>query len=57
VLPETFFEVTGYSDQLVMRPLPFAISDVHVDVFWHRRNDRVPAQQWLREAMLRLPGP
>lgn len=57
VLPETFFEVTGYSDQLIMRPLPFAVSDVHVDVFWHRRNDRLPAQKWLRQVMLRLPGP
>ncbi|MFM2400251.1 MAG: hypothetical protein RL341_2408 [Pseudomonadota bacterium] len=57
VLPETFFEVTGYSGELVMRPLPFAISDVHVDVFWHRRNDRVPAQQWLREVMFGLPRP
>jgi DNA-binding transcriptional LysR family regulator len=57
VLPETFFEVTGYSSQLIMRPLPFAVSDVHVDVFWHRRNDRVPTQQWLREVMFALPRP
>jgi DNA-binding transcriptional LysR family regulator len=54
VLPETFFDVTGYSGQLVTRELPFTLSNIHVDMFWHRRNERVPAQQWLRALFMDL---
>ncbi|MEY4751434.1 MAG: hypothetical protein RIQ60_3648 [Pseudomonadota bacterium] len=48
VLPEAFLSVTGAADQLVARPLPVALTPLQVHMLWHRRNDRHPAQRWLR---------
>ena len=55
VLPRHFFNVTGYSDQLLMRELPFDVPAVHVDAVWHRRLQHDSAHQWLRAALLKLP--
>lgn len=49
VLPERFLAATGYRDRLVARPLPFELAGVHVEMLWHARGDRDPAQRWLRE--------
>lgn len=48
VLPEGFVDATGYSGRLVTRELPLTLAPVHVDMMWHRRHDRHPAQAWLR---------
>ena len=53
VLPSHFVRVTGIADQLVLRPLPFAVSPVHVDAVWHRRSQQDNAHLWLRETLVR----
>jgi DNA-binding transcriptional LysR family regulator len=53
VLPRHFVRVTGIADQLVLRPLPFDVSPVHVDAVWHRRSQQRSAHMWLRQALQR----
>ena len=53
VLPRHFVRVTGIAEQLVLRPLPFDVSPVHVDALWHRRSQQLSAHQWLRQAVMR----
>ena len=53
VLPRHFVRVTGIADQLVLRPLPFEVSPVHVDALWHRRSQQRSAHMWLRQAVVR----
>lgn len=53
VLPRHFVRVTGIAEQLVLRPLPFDVSLVHVDAVWHRRSQQRSAHVWLREAVVR----
>jgi DNA-binding transcriptional LysR family regulator len=53
VLPRHFVRVTGIADQLELRPLPFAVSPVHVDAVWHRRSQQDNAHLWLRETLVR----
>lgn len=53
VLPEHFLRLTGIADQLVLRPLPFDVSPVHVDAVWHRRSQQRSPQRWLREVIMR----
>jgi len=53
VLPRHFLQVTGFADQLVLRPLPFEVSPVHVDAVWHRRSQQRSSHLWLREAVQR----
>ena len=51
VLPQHFVRLNGMGAGLAVRPLPFAVSPVHVDSLWHRRSDRHSAQIWLRQAL------
>ena len=51
VLPQHFVRLSGLGAGLAIRPLPFAVSPVHVDSLWHRRSDRHSAQVWLRQAL------
>lgn len=53
VLPRHFVGVTGIAEQLVLRPLPFEVSPVHVDAVWHRRSQQLSAHAWLRQALVR----
>ncbi len=53
VLPRHFVRVTGIAGQLVLRPLPFDVSPVHVDALWHRRSQQLSAHVWLRQAVVR----
>jgi DNA-binding transcriptional LysR family regulator len=53
VLPRHFVRVTGIAEQLVLRPLPFDVSPVHVDAVWHRRAQQHSGHVWLRQALLR----
>lgn len=54
VLPRHFVKVTGISDQLVLRELPFAMPAVHVDALWHHRLHRVLPHEWLRDSISAL---
>jgi DNA-binding transcriptional LysR family regulator len=51
VLPRHFINVTGRSDELVYRELPFEVPPVHVDALWHRRQGQRPEHAWLRQAL------
>ena len=53
VLPRHFVRVTGIAEQLVLRPLPFEVSPVHVDAVWHRRAQQHSGHVWLRQALMR----
>ena len=53
VLPRHFVRVTGIAEQLVLRPLPFKVSPVHVDAVWHRRAQQHSGHVWLRQALMR----
>ncbi len=54
VLPQHFVSVTGIADQLVLRPLPFDVSPVHIDAVWHSRMQLQSAHLWLRQAIARV---
>ena len=51
VLPRHFLASTGISDEFAVVDLPFNKPPVHVDMVWHRRNNVVAAQKWLRGAV------
>ena len=53
VLPRHFVGVTGLAGQLALRPLPLAVSPVHVDALWHRRSQQRSDHAWLRQAVVR----
>jgi DNA-binding transcriptional LysR family regulator len=53
VLPRHFVRVTGFAEQLILQPLPFDISPVHVDAVWHRRSQQSSGHLWLRQAVVR----
>ena len=53
VLPQHFVGLAGIGSGLALKPLPFAVSPVHVDSLWHRRSDRHSAHVWLRQALMR----
>lgn len=54
VLPRHFVQITGISEQLVIRELPFPVPAVHVDALWHHRAHRLGAHQWLRSKIATL---
>jgi DNA-binding transcriptional LysR family regulator len=57
VLPRHFVGVTGISDALVLRELPFSVPAVHVETLWHNRHGPSSAHRWLREAVARSVQP
>jgi DNA-binding transcriptional LysR family regulator len=54
VLPAYFVAATGYSEQVVTRPLPFHLEGIQVAMLWHMRHDRSSAHQWLRGRLLEV---
>jgi len=56
VLPEHFFQTTGFADGLIMRELPLNVPVVHVDALWHAREESRPAHLWLRQMVARAAG-
>lgn len=54
VLPRHFVGVTGLSENLVLRELPFAVASIQVDALWHLRQDGSSAHQWLRTQIREL---
>jgi DNA-binding transcriptional LysR family regulator len=57
VLPRHFVGVTGISDSLVLRELPFPVPAVHVETLWHNRHGPSSAHRWLRQAVARSVQP
>ncbi|WP_280188660.1 LysR family transcriptional regulator [Delftia sp. PS-11] len=53
ILPRHFVPVTGMTDQLVLRELPFDVPPVHVDALWRRRGPHPQACDWLLGALTR----
>lgn len=53
ILPRHFAPVTGISDQLVLRELPFDVTPVHVDALWRRRGPHPQAYDWLLKTLTR----
>lgn len=51
VIPHHLIEATGMSNQLIQKPLPFKLPDVHIDMLWHERDARSPGHRWLREQL------
>jgi DNA-binding transcriptional LysR family regulator len=54
VLPLHFIESTGMVEELVHRPLPLKVPDVHVDALWSRQQHSPSAHAWLRAALSRV---
>jgi DNA-binding transcriptional LysR family regulator len=52
VLPRHFLEATGMRRELAVSELPMRMSDVHVDMVWHRRQQGRPAHMWLRDMVI-----
>lgn len=52
VLPRHFVPATGFAEQLEVRPMPMPIQPVHIEMLWHRRHARNPAQKWLRDLIV-----
>jgi DNA-binding transcriptional LysR family regulator len=52
VLPRHFVPATGYAEKMAIKPLPFVIEPVHVEMLWHLRHQRSSAQRWLRERVV-----
>ena len=46
------FDATGYHEQVITRPLPFALAGLSVAMLWHQRHDRDSSHQWLRTQVL-----
>lgn len=51
VLPFHLLASTGMEKHIVVKPLPFKLPDVYVDMLWHVRDSRSPAHKWLRTQM------
>lgn len=54
ILPQHFAAAIGVAHALELRPLPFDVTEVHIDALWHRRTESSPAHQWLRQAVARV---
>ncbi len=55
VLPFHLLASTGMEKHIVVKPLPFKLPDVYVDMLWHVRDSRSPAHKWLRTQMALTP--
>lgn len=53
-MPRHFVGSSGLQDGLLLRELPFAVPQVHVDALWHHRRHRDSAHRWLRQAVATL---
>ena len=56
-LMEGVIEASGYEPLLQVLPPPIEIVSVPFIMCWHRRNDAHPAQQWLRDCIIKLTQP
>ena len=50
VLPRSFVPASGLAEGLAVRPFPGILPPIEVNLLWHRRHERDPAQRWLRQS-------
>ncbi len=43
-------------EDLAIKALPFSSATFHWSLYWHRRHDRSPAQEWLRDKLRAVAG-
>lgn len=51
VLPLHFVPMADVNHALIVKPLPFDMPAVHVDIMWHKRLQQSSAHQWLRATL------
>jgi DNA-binding transcriptional LysR family regulator len=54
VLPRDISSQSRHAPFLLAMPLPLQAPSRIVSLFWHQRNDTVPAQRWLRETLVEM---
>jgi DNA-binding transcriptional LysR family regulator len=53
-VPERFAHKCAEPFQLETSPLPFKLPDIAINLFWHAKYNREPANMWLRQLMVDL---
>jgi DNA-binding transcriptional LysR family regulator len=53
-VPERFAQKCAEPFQLETSPLPFKLPDIAINLFWHAKYNREPANMWLRQLMVDL---
>jgi DNA-binding transcriptional LysR family regulator len=53
-VPERFADKCAGPFQLETSPLPFKLPDIAINLFWHAKYNREPANMWLRQLMVDL---
>jgi DNA-binding transcriptional LysR family regulator len=53
-VPERFAQKCAAPFQLETSPLPFKLPDIAINLFWHAKYNREPANMWLRQLMVEL---
>ncbi|MGY3489473.1 DNA-binding transcriptional LysR family regulator [Bradyrhizobium sp. USDA 4011] len=54
VLPRDLSAQSRHAPYLHAVPVPLPAPPRIVSLFWHQRNDTVPAQRWLRETLVEM---
>ena len=55
-VPERFAQKCTDPFQLNLSPLPFKLPEITINVFWHSKYNREPANMWLRQLLVNLFG-
>jgi DNA-binding transcriptional LysR family regulator len=53
-VPERFAQKCAEPFQLETSPLPFKLPEIAINLFWHAKYNREPANMWLRQLMVEL---
>jgi DNA-binding transcriptional LysR family regulator len=54
IVPHPVVASIGMSEVLTVRPVPFELPLVHVDMLWHDRDRRNPSHGWMRETLAHM---
>jgi DNA-binding transcriptional LysR family regulator len=53
-VPERFAQKCEEPFQLETSPLPFKLPEIAINLFWHAKYNREPANMWMREQLVAL---
>ena len=53
-VPERFAQKCSGPFQLETSPLPFNLPEIAINLFWHAKYNREPANMWLRQRIIEL---
>jgi len=53
-VPERFAQKCAEPFQLETSPLPFKLTDIAINLFWHAKYNREPGNMWLRQRIIEL---